>query len=129
MRKARPNDPRLRPAIEAALAWYQSARILGKRVLRVPCARPVREWDKVVVDDPTAPPLWARFYDLETNTPFYCDRDGVKRRSLTEISHERRVGYRWHGTWGSDVAAEYSRWLRRRAASRAAASPTLPRAH
>lgn len=22
------------------------------------------------------PTLWARFYELETNRPFFCDRDG-----------------------------------------------------
>ncbi|MFN6164165.1 MAG: pectate lyase [Planctomycetota bacterium] len=24
-----------------------------------------------------APPVWACFYDLEANRPFFCDRDGV----------------------------------------------------
>jgi PelA/Pel-15E family pectate lyase len=126
MRRARPEDPRLPPALEAALAWYESARITGKRVLRVPDARPSRAWDKILVDDPTAPALWARFYDLETNEPFYCDRDGVKRKSLAEIGYERRVGYRWHGTWGSEVVAEYASWLKHRSAPRAAAGATPP---
>ena len=42
-----------------------------------------------------APLLWARFYDLETEKPFYCDRDGVPRDDISKISYERRMGYSW----------------------------------
>lgn len=42
-----------------------------------------------------APLLWARFYDLVSEKPFYCDRDGVAKDDLSKISHERRMGYSW----------------------------------
>ena len=42
-----------------------------------------------------APLLWARFYDLDTEKPFFCDRDGVVRDDLSKISYERRMGYSW----------------------------------
>ena len=42
-----------------------------------------------------APLLWARFYDLTTEKPFYCDRDGVARDDISKISYERRMGYSW----------------------------------
>ena len=29
--------------------------------------------------DSTALAQWARFYDLETGKPFFCDRDGIKK--------------------------------------------------
>jgi pectinesterase len=32
-----------------------------------------------------AKPIWARFMDLETNEPFFCDRDGIKKKSLDQI--------------------------------------------
>jgi len=35
------------------------------------------------------PPLWARFYTLEDNRPFFSDRDGVKKFDISEIGHER----------------------------------------
>lgn len=42
-----------------------------------------------------APLLWARFYDLVSEKPFYCDRDGVPQDDLSKISYERRMGYGW----------------------------------
>ena len=38
-----------------------------------------------LVKDTLAPPMWARFYDLELCEPFVCDRDGVPRRHLEQI--------------------------------------------
>ena len=29
------------------------------------------------------PTLWARFYELETNRPFFCDRDGIKKYDIS----------------------------------------------
>ena len=60
--------------------------------------------------DPEAPPLWARFYEIETNRPFFCGRDGVKKYDIAEIESERRNGYAWYGTWGKSVAERYARW-------------------
>jgi len=41
---------------------------------------------------------WARFYDLKEGKPFFCDRDGIPRRSINEIGDERRYGYQWYNT-------------------------------
>lgn len=49
-------------------------------------------YDKVVVKDPSAPSLWARFYEIGTNKPIFCSRDGKPRETLAEISYERRNG-------------------------------------
>ncbi len=46
--------------------------------------------DKVVVSDPAAGPLWARFYAIGTNKPIFASRDGVAREHLADISYERR---------------------------------------
>ena len=53
--------------------------------------------DKVVVKDPNAPGLWARFYEIGTNRPIFCDRDGVAKHDLSEIGYERRNGYACYG--------------------------------
>jgi PelA/Pel-15E family pectate lyase len=44
--------------------------------------------------------LWARFYELGTNTPLYCDRDRKLTYNLSEVSEERRTGYGWQGGYG-----------------------------
>ena len=66
----------------------------------------------VVVSDPKAPPLWARFYELETGKPFFCDRDGVKKYSLAEIGAERRNGYSWYTNGPEKVLGKYGEWAR-----------------
>ncbi len=54
-----------------------------------------------------APLMWARFYDLENALPFYCDRDGVPRRELSEIGYERRNGYSWVSCQPSKIIERY----------------------
>ncbi|MCB0651426.1 MAG: hypothetical protein KDC85_09150 [Saprospiraceae bacterium] len=39
------------------------------------------------------PGLWGRFMDLEDNTPFFFDRNNIKKSSYSEIGYERRNGY------------------------------------
>lgn len=57
--------------------------------------------------------LWARFYDLETGKPFFCDRDGVKKESIDEIGKERRGGYSWYVSAPDKVLKLYPKWLKK----------------
>ena len=71
-------------------------------------------YDKVVVADPIARPLWARFYDIKTNKPIYCSRDGIPKSTLAEISYERRNGYSWLGYYAEDLLSnELPAWKKR----------------
>lgn len=70
--------------------------------------------DRVLVPDPDAAPLWARFYDLQTGHPFVCDRDGIPRAKLADIGSERRTGYNWFGPYARTLLDEdYPAWKRR----------------
>jgi PelA/Pel-15E family pectate lyase len=92
-------SPEVVRAVEAAAAWLESAKLAGIRVeTRDDPASPTGK-NRVVVEDPAAPPLWARFYEIGTNRPIFCDRDGVAKRTLAEIGYERRNGYAWYGDW------------------------------
>jgi len=86
--------PEITNAITSAIKWFEKVRIEGISVETYVNDDGVR--DRRVVKSADAPYLWARFYDLKDNTPFFCDRDGVKRYSLAEIGHERRNGYGWY---------------------------------
>ena len=67
--------------------------------------------EPVLVEDPSAPLLWARFYELGTNRPLYLDRDSVFRYEFSEIGYERRSGYSYHGTWANKLLErEYPKW-------------------
>lgn len=53
----------------------------------------------------------ARFYDLDTQQPFYVGRDGIKRTQLKDIEYERRVGYSYLGNYAEGLLEkEYPRW-------------------
>ena len=54
--------------------------------------------------------MWARFYDLETELPYVCDRDGIKKKSLEEIGYERRNGYSWYTDKPQEVLGKYPVW-------------------
>jgi PelA/Pel-15E family pectate lyase len=90
-------------AVRAGARWYEDAKITGIRQVVV-------DGDKKIVPDRDAPPLWARFYEIGTNRPFFCGRDGVKKDDLAGIEAERRNGYAWYGEWGRRVLERYARW-------------------
>ena len=89
-------SPAVVRSIEAAVAWFRASKITGIRVVHQRAQGTPKGWDSVVVADPQAPPLWARFYELGTNRPIFCGRDSVVKYSLAEIEYERRNGYRWY---------------------------------
>ena len=101
-------------AIESAVAWFDQAKIEGKRIQRIQDASKPGGRDRIVVQDASAPPLWARFYETGTNRPFFCSRDGIPKYSLSEISHERRNGYSWLGTYADSLLTrEYPLWRKK----------------
>ncbi|MEM1354297.1 MAG: pectate lyase [Planctomycetota bacterium] len=96
-------------SIEGAVAWLASVQIEGVRVERFR-DRDGRN-DRKLVSDQDAPPLWARFYELGTNRPLFVDRDSVFRYHYHELSHERRNGYAYLGTWpASLLKTDYPAW-------------------
>jgi PelA/Pel-15E family pectate lyase len=98
-------------AIEGAVAWFQSVKLPGIRVVQQPDANGPKGFDRKVVQDPAAPPMWARFYEIGTNRPIFADRDGVPKRSLAEIGYERRNGYAWLGYWPAALLEQdYPKW-------------------
>lgn len=91
-------------AVDAAVTWFESVKLEGVRLEE-------KDDDIVLVKDDNAPPLWARFYEIGTNRPIYCDRDGIKKYRLDEIGSERRNGYSWLGDWPARLLEkEYPAW-------------------
>jgi pectinesterase len=104
-----PSDD-VKRAIHAVVEWFDRSKITGKKVVREPNDKAPKGYDQVVADDPSAPPIWARFYEIDTNRPFFCGRDGVKKYALAEIELERRSGYAWLRPFGEKVLKEYPKW-------------------
>ncbi|MEM7233427.1 MAG: pectate lyase [Planctomycetota bacterium] len=85
-------------AVESATRWFELAKIAGLRVDRVDSPGTERGFDKKVIADANAKPIWARFYEIPSQRPIFSSRDGVVRYALREISSERRNGYSWYGS-------------------------------
>ncbi|MFM9953692.1 MAG: pectate lyase [Opitutaceae bacterium] len=101
-------------AVQSAVAWFDSVKIRGLRLVEKKDATMPRGFNRVVVADPTAEPLWARFYEIGTNGPIFCGSDGVIKRSLAEVAPERRTGYTWYGTTPAELLAKaYPAWQRK----------------
>ncbi|MCF1190983.1 pectate lyase [Mangrovimonas sp. AS39] len=99
-------------AVNSAVTWFENSKVLGLRQERTYDANG-RVVDKVMIADKDAPPLWGRFMELDDNTPFFCDRDGVKKYKLSEIGAERRNGYRWYTDAPSMVLEVYPNWKKK----------------
>jgi len=110
---AQPNPSQeMKDAINAAVKWFQASKIMGFKVVSVPAPGTPKGKDRKLVADSTSV-IWARYYDIETNRPFFCDRDGVKKYSIQDIGYERRNGYAWYGTWPVKLLQKnYPVWLK-----------------
>lgn len=102
-----PTEPVI-TAVKAAVKWFNAHKIEGIRIDTQTNADGQK--DRVIVQDVNAPTLWARFYDLKTEEPFFCDRDGIKKKNLADIGYERRNGYSWYGQSPGDVIRKYPEW-------------------
>jgi PelA/Pel-15E family pectate lyase len=110
-------SPQVVEAVDAAVAWFEQAKLTGIRQEERDDPASPKGRNKVVVKDPAAPPMWARFYEIATNRPIFSDRDGVPKHNLAEIGYERRNGYAWLGYWPQRLLAnEYPAWRQKRAA-------------
>jgi len=100
-------------AIQGAVAWFDRAKLTGIRQINKPDDSE-RGYDKVIIKDATAPPIWARFYQIGTNRPIFCGRDGKIKDTLAEIEHERRTGYSWYGRGPAELLAkDYPAWQKK----------------
>jgi pectinesterase len=104
-------SPEIIKAVNAAVAWFEMVKITGYKVENFTNSEGKK--DRRVVSAPSAPLMWARFYDLENNRPFFCDRDGIKKYSLEEIGYERRNGYSWYSDSAQKILDNYVKWKKK----------------
>jgi PelA/Pel-15E family pectate lyase len=98
-------------AINGAVEWFDKVKIKGYRYIDVPAPNEPSGRDRVFVPDSSGGLLWARFYDLETNEPFFCGRDSQRKKTIAEVENERRIGYAWYGNWpGRLLSEDYPKW-------------------
>ncbi|MBP8067126.1 MAG: pectate lyase [Pedobacter sp.] len=92
-------------AITSAIDWFEKTKIVGYRFDKLPDVN-----DKGLIKD-EASVIWARFYDFDTNTPIFGDRDNSIKNNVAAISFERRNGYGWYGIWPRNlIAKDFPKW-------------------
>lgn len=112
MRIKKPS-PAIVNAVKNAVNWFEKSKIEGYDFVFVEAKGTALGKDRVLVKKPGSV-LWARFYDIGTNEPFFCGRDSVKRKTVAEIEQERRIGYAWYGTWAEPLLQKkYPAWLKK----------------
>lgn len=100
-------------AIKAAIVWFEKSKLSGIKWIEKPDPTKLHGFDRVVVKDSNAPPIWARFYEISTNRPIFVGRDGVVHYDVSEIEDERRNGYAWYVNDAEKLLnEEYPRWLK-----------------
>jgi len=106
-------SPEIINAVNSAYIWFEKTKITTLKEIRVPIPNS-KLMEKIMVDDPeNGLPIWGRFNDLETNKPFFCDRDGVKKDNLADIGQERRIGYAWYSNQPKEVLKKYPKWSKK----------------
>jgi PelA/Pel-15E family pectate lyase len=103
MLDAKPNQATI-DAVEAAIEWYRANKIEGIRWA-------TEGKEHRVVRDAKAPPVWARFYQIETMRPIFIGRDAVIKYDVSEIEAERRNGYAWYVEEPNELLnKDYPKW-------------------
>lgn len=95
-------------AVEAAVAWFEANRIKDHRMQQYVNAE--GKYDRHWVASTEGVDVWGRFYELETNKPFVCDRDGIVKYDISEIGYERRNGYSWYTDSPNKILGKYPKW-------------------
>ena len=111
------DDPstEIKNSIVNAVKWFEESAINGIKVEVVEAPKVefmyhTTSRDKIVVKDPKAPRIWARFNELKTHKPLFCRRDGVIVYSMEEVERERRTGYGWYNYTPEIVLKNYPNW-------------------
>jgi PelA/Pel-15E family pectate lyase len=109
MRQRNPSNE-IKIAINSAVEWLDKVKIEGYTYTEIPAPSLPKGRDRVIVPSEGSE-IWARFYEIETSEPFFCGRDGVKKKTVAEIDYERRNGYAWYGGWPKKLLTEtYPEW-------------------
>jgi PelA/Pel-15E family pectate lyase len=113
-------------AIEGAIDWFKRSAMVGWKIETFKIDPPIKyeyhtaSTDRRLVQDANAPRLWGRFYDLNDNSVVLANRDSVRVKQYSDITHERRTGYGWYGTWPEKLlTVDYPEWQARMAALQA----------
>lgn len=95
--------PEIKTAVEAAIAWLKESELTDIEYVR-------KASDGNYFKTTAGHRNWYRFYEIDTNLPIFCDRDGIMKHDIMEIGEERRHGYAWAGDWAKKLLPAYDKY-------------------
>ena len=95
--------PEIKTAVEAAIAWLKESELTDIEYVR-------KASDGNYFKTTAGHRNWYRFYEIDTNLPIFCDRDGIMKHDIMEIGEERRHGYAWAGDWAKKLLPAYEKY-------------------
>ena len=93
----------IQKSIKGAIAWYKKTKVTGLYFNK----------KQGVFEQREGSVLWYRFYEVNSDDYFFCDRGGAstKTQDFTKISEERRTGYQWAGEYGTALLSTEAAYL------------------
>lgn len=99
-----PNQtPEIQLAVKSAINWYKKTKVTGLYFNKSAGS----------FEERSGSVLWYRFYEVNNDNYFFCDRDGAstKTQDFSKISEERRTGYQWAGEYGTALISTEKAYL------------------
>jgi PelA/Pel-15E family pectate lyase len=112
MRIDKPSEE-VKTAVSKAMEWLNNVKIVGYKFEHVADASQANGKGARLVADATST-IWSRYYDIDTDKPFFSGRNSEKVYDVQQIENERRTGYAWYGTWPQKLIDKaYLQWAKK----------------
>lgn len=103
----------IKNAVSKAVEWLNNVKIVGYRFEHFADPSQANGKGARLVND-SASTIWARYYDIDTDKPFFSGRNSEKVFDVQQIENERRTGYAWYGTWPQKLIDKaYPQWAKK----------------
>ncbi|SMF31609.1 pectate lyase, PelA/Pel-15E family [Alteromonadaceae bacterium Bs31] len=117
-------SPELIQAVESAVSWFKRSSIKGRKLDEA--LDDEGPMERKLIADQSAPLLWARFYELESNRPLYLDQSSVFRYNYNELEKSQKRTNSFYGTWADSLLNEdYPIWREKHVAEATEASTVV----
>ncbi len=74
-------SPEIKKSIQSAVLWLENAKIVGIRIKDIVDTSQPKGKDRIVINDSSSI-VWARFYDIQTNKPFFVGINSIPKNTL-----------------------------------------------
>jgi PelA/Pel-15E family pectate lyase len=110
-------SPEVIKSVQSAVKWFEDSKIMGTRVEEfnapeINTGLRILKNDHRVVEDKSAPPIWARFYEIGTHKSLFSNRKSELLYSMAEVDRERRA-YGWYTYEPQRVLDQFPAWQKK----------------